>query len=165
MRTLKIGFSRNKHDKIGSLVLQKYMKRDYSHCFVIFDTASKLGDDSVYHSAVQSGVGFMSMKVFLEDNIITKVYEIEVPDDIYFQIRKALFSECGRKYGFWQNIGVGIVDLFAKYGLNLKNPFPKYTNCSELLYRHVFQIAYNINDYDPDLVTPANVEEILKRIA
>jgi hypothetical protein len=60
MRKLKVGFSRSVDNKIFSVILQKYLGTDYSHTFVMYDTARHMGDDSVYHSSIGSGIGFNS---------------------------------------------------------------------------------------------------------
>lgn len=166
MRTLKIGFSKSKSDAIFSVLLQKYMNRNYSHVFVLYNTEKLMGDDSIYHSSLSSGIGFMSKSIFQEDNEIVQMYEIQISDEVYFEIRKQLFSVCGRKYGFLQNIGIAIVDLLGNIGIRIKNPFVKDQNCSELLFRHVISVAYPEykNDYDPNTVTPADIEFILEDI-
>jgi hypothetical protein len=167
MRKLKVGFSRSADNKIFSVILQKYLKTDISHTFVMFDTARHMGDDSIYHSSIGSGIGFVAKHVFEEENEIVRVYEIELKEEVYVKVRKELFYNCGRKYGFWQNIGIAIVD-FAKqvFGVKIKNPFRKDQNCSELIHRDVIQIVYPeiAKDYDPDTISPKQVEDIMKKV-
>jgi len=126
-----------------------------------------MGDDSIYHSSMGSGIGFMAKHVFEEDNTIVMVYEIEVEDDVYSQIRKELFYNCGRKYGFWQNMGIVLVD-FAKqvFKMKIQNPFRKDQNCSELVYRDVISIAFPemAEEYNPDTISPKEVEDIMKKV-
>jgi len=165
MRKLKIGFSKSRTNKIFSVLLQKYMNKDYSHCFVEYDTPH-LGGPSIYHSAVGSGVGFANKNVFLEDALITVEYEVELSDELYSEIRKQLFSVCGKKYGLMQNVGIALVDLCAFFGKKIKNPFTKHKNCSELLYRYLIEIAYPEyrGMFDPDTITPADIEYILQDV-
>lgn len=168
MRKIQIGFSKSRQDKIFSVILQKYLGTDFSHTFVIYNTKHHMGDDSIYHSAAGSGVGFMAKQVFEENNIIVSVYEIEVEDDVYVEIRKELFYNCGRKYGLIQNLGIVIVD-FAKqvFKMKIQNPFRKDQNCSELVHRDVISIAFPeiAKEYDPDTISPKEVEDIMKRVA
>ena len=167
MRKLKIGFSRSADNEIFSVILQKYLGTDISHCFVMYDTKKHMGDDSIYHSAIGSGIGFYAKNVFEQENEIVRVYEIEVEDEIYIKIRQELFYNCGRKYGFWQNIGIAIVD-FAKqvFGIKIQNPFRKDQNCSELIHRDVISIAFPeiAKEYDPDTISPKQVEDIMKKV-
>ena len=167
MRKLKVGFSRSIDNKVFSVVLQKYLGTDYSHTFVMYDTARHMGDDSVYHSSIGTGIGFFAKHVFEEENLIVRVYEIEVDDEVYNKIRQELFYNCGRKYGLMQNLGIAIVD-FAKQVFNIKiqNPFRKDQNCSELIHRDVIQIAFPeiAKEYDPDTISPKQVEDIMKKV-
>ena len=167
MRKLKVGFSRNAEGKVFSVILQKYLKTDISHCFVMYNTARHMGDDSVYHSSIGSGIGFVAKHVFEEENEIVRVYEIELEEDVYEKVRKELFYNCGRKYGFWQNIGIAIVD-FAKqvFGINIQNPFRKDQNCSELVHRDVISIAFPeiAKEYNPDTISPKDIEDIMKQV-
>lgn len=167
MRKLKIGFSRSADNRIFSVILQKYLNTDISHCFVMYDTANHMGDDSIYHSSIGSGIGFVAKHVFEEENLIVRVYEIELEDEVYNKVRQELFYNCGRKYGFWQNIGIAIVD-FAKqvFGVKIKNPLREDQNCSELIHRDVIQIAFPeiAKEYDPDTISPKQVEDIMKKV-
>ena len=167
MRKLRIGFSRSNDDKIFSVILQKYLKTNYSHTFVMYDTAKHMGDDSIYHSSFGSGVGFFAKHVFEEQNEIVLIYEIEVSDEVYNKIRQELFYNCGMKYGFMQNIGIAIVD-FAKqvFGIKIQNPFRKDQNCSELVHRHVISIAFPeiAKQYNPDTISPKDIEDIMKQV-
>lgn len=166
MRTLKVGFSRNKDNKIFSVILQKYMNRPYSHCFVEYNTQAHLGDNAIYHSSISAGIGYMSKTIFEEHNIIVGAYEVVMEDKIYDEVRRTLFSVCGREYGVWQNIGVGIVDLCRHLGFKVKNPWVENENCSEMLFRHFISIAYPqfIDSYDPNTITPSDIEKIVSKI-
>ena len=165
MRTVTIGFSKNADDKIFSIGLQSYMDRDYSHCFVKYHTKHHLGDDAIYHSSLSAGVGYMSQTIFEEDNTIVMLYELEVSDEVYKEIKEALFKVCGRKYGLMQNLGILIVDLLRGIGIKAKNPFVKGENCSEMVYRHVLANLFPEHKYDPDTITPSEVEDILNKVA
>ena len=165
MRTLKIGFSKNKNDAIFSVLLQKWMKKEYSHCFIQYDVKRIFGDNAIYHSSLSSGIGYASKLVFEEANIIVAMYELEMSDEIYEQVRKELFKVCGRKYGMIQNIGIYFVDMLRKNGINVANPFTKDENCSEMVYRHALKVIDPTLDFDPNMITPKEIEEILKKIA
>ncbi len=163
MKKVKVGFSKNRHDAIFSIGLQKYMKTTYSHTFVEFDTKDSLGDDSIYHSSLSTGIGYMSKSNFEKDNEIMYTFELELSDEIYDDIRRSLFSVCGQKYGLSQNIGILIVDLCKKCGIIIGNPFPSSENCSEMLYRHVILEAYSEykGEFDPNTITPLDIFNIV----
>ena len=165
MRKITIGFSKNSDNKIFSVGLQDYMGKGYSHCFVKYYTKKHLGDDAIYHSSLSAGVGYMSQTIFEETNTIVMMYEIEVSDEAYKAIREALFKVCGRKYGMMQNIGILLVDTLRKLGIKAKNPFVKGENCSEMVYRHILSVLYPEFEYDPDTISPKDVEDILNKKA
>jgi hypothetical protein len=165
MRKITVGFSKNADNKVFSRGLQDYMDRDYSHCFVKYFTKRHLGDDAIYHSSLSAGVGYMSQTIFEENNTIVLMYEIEVSDEMYTSIREGLFKVCGRKYGMMQNIGILLVDALRKLGIKAKNPFVKGENCSEMVYRHILSVLYPEYDYDPDTISPKDVEDILNKKA
>jgi len=165
MRTITIGFSKNSDNKIFSVGLQEYMNRDYSHCFIKFNTKHHLGDNAIYHSSLSAGIGYMSQTIFEEDNTIVMLYELEVSEEVYKEIKQALFKVCGRKYGLMQNLGILTVDLLRNIGIKAKNPFVKGENCSEMVYRHVLMSLFPEHKYDPDTITPSEVEDILNKVA
>ena len=163
MRKLKIGFSYT--DKIGSLILRKYMRTLYSHVFVQYDTARHMGDDSIYHSAMGSGVGFYSKKVFEDINEITHLYELEVSDEIYVKIRNKLFAHCGRKYGYLQNLGIVGADVAKCIGMSFENPFRDGFNCSELVFMALLEVDPTLlYEYDLNTIRPDHIELILRKL-
>lgn len=167
MRKLKIGFSKSNNDKIFSVILQKYLGTNYSHTFIMYDTSKHMGDDSIYHSSIGSGVGFFAKHIFEEKNKIVLIYEIEIADEVYNKIRQELFYNCGRKYGLMQNLGIAIVDFAREVlGVKIGNPFRENQNCSELVYRDVIQIAFPelSKKYDPDTISPRDIEDIMKQV-
>jgi len=166
MRKLRIGFSKNAEGKVFSVILQKYMNRDYSHTFIEYDTVKHMGDYAIYHSSLSSGVGFANKTIFEEHNEIVAMYEIELCEESYDLVRRNLFGVCGRKYGLMQNLGVAVVDLLKKIGIKIANPFKKNENCSELVFRHAIAKVHPqlLDIYDPDSIKPSDVEELLKAI-
>jgi len=163
---MTIGFSRNKNDMIFSVILQKYMKRNYSHCFIEFDTSSHLGDNAIYHSSLSSGIGYMSKAIFEDINVIVKYYTISMEDHVYDNIKRQLFSVCGKKYGLMQNVGIFLTNLLSAFLIKIKNPFTKGENCSEMVFRHCLSIIYPslLDKYDPETVTPSDIQDIMENI-
>lgn len=141
------------------------MRKPYSHVFVQYDTASHMGNDSIYHSAMGSGVGFYSKPVFEDINIITAMYEIELSDEIYVKIRNKLFAHCGRKYGYAQNIGIVCADIAKYLGIAFENPFREGFNCSELVFMGLLEIDPELlYEYDLDTIRPDHIELILQKL-
>lgn len=165
MRNFKIHFSRStKTFNQFSEVLQWYEGLPISHVLVEFETASHLGRDFVYHSAIGSGVSFMARDRFDKINEIMETYEIELPDEEYKIMRNSLLANCGESYAMMQNLGVLLVDTARRMGIPMSNPWKDGQNCSELIYRHVIPYICDKveNKYDPDLVKPSEIRKILK---
>lgn len=157
MRTFRIGFSKSTL-KLGffSWLIQWYEKTPFSHTFVEYNTVHHLGSDTIYQSS-RGMVNNMSKDVFLEENEITHVFTVTCGDEIYKEMRNGLHSVTGKHYGFMQNIGIIISDIFK-----IKNPFKKGYNCSELVYEKVLKKLFPELEYNKDNVTPKMVYLILK---
>lgn len=159
MRSFRIGFSKSTIAfPIGSWAIRLYQGTEYSHVFVIFDTVKHLGSDTVYQSS-RGMVNNMSLDVFLEENDITDMYRIEVPDNVYVAIRNGLHSETGRHYGTMQNLGIVLSDVFG-----VKNPWKKGYNCSELVYEKVLLPLDSSLSLNKNEVTPKDVFNILQDV-
>jgi hypothetical protein len=151
---VKIHFSKNRKGKLFSQLLQWYEGLPISHCVLEFNL---LGNDLIFHSTITDNVSFISKDNFLKENIITETYEIELDND-----RLSHFiQQLGIKYGFMQNIGIFIVDIFRKFGVITSNPFKTGKNCSELLYVNILYKYDSDKIYKPDLVKPSEIRKIL----
>lgn len=165
MKRIKIGFSKNKKGKIGSKLLQWYMRKEYSHCYIEFDTSERLDDVTIFHASMNTGVGYWSGHYFYSQNLTTIYYETYISDEMYTQLRKRLHKVSGHNYGFLQNIGILVVDMLNKVGIKVNNPFTDGYNCSEILYDvlHTLVPDYKIK-YKPNVIRPDHVEEIIKEL-
>lgn len=155
-RTFKIGFSKPKNRifPIFSYFIKWFLKTEYSHVFVQFDSES-LGTSLIYES-VGEGVRFISFDLWKEKAEITDIFEIEVDTDIYKEIMRFCINNSGKEYGFSQNIGV-----FLAYLTKLShNPFNKNQNCSETTAK-IINIIKKIFNSDINLVTPRDIYEVL----
>ena len=164
MKKFKIHFSRStKKFNHFSKALQWYEGIPVSHCLVEFDTPH-LGQNFVYHSVIGNGVSFMTRRKFDKINEIMETYEIELPDDVYYEMRNALLDNLGERYALMQNLGIVIVDMLRRRGLPIHNPWKDGQNCSELIYRRVIPYICDYVDlYDPDLVKPSEIRKILQK--
>jgi len=164
MRTLKIGFSKNKYEKIGSVVIQRVLGRDYSHTFFEFNTKHIFDDNTIFHSSMASGVSYWSNIKFEEQNIKVAMYEIEMEDNLYKELRNDLHKKSGNSYAHLQNLGILLVDFLQDLGVNISNPFRKGENCSELVYTALLKLHPELNEsYKKNTIRPDHIEEILKK--
>lgn len=114
-----------------------------------------------YYHAAEGNVHYSYEDNFISKNEIVKEYEIEVSNDIYTELVKTSWEQCGSYYGFMQNIGIFMVDLLQKVGIRATNPFKKNVNCSELIFTTVFQKMLPNLPYRKDTIKPHHIEEII----
>lgn len=162
MKEIKIHFTRNRKGKIFSRAIMWYDNVDFSHCAIEFDL-KKVGVEVIYHSSLDSGVNFYSKELFIEKNEIVDTYVLQLEDEDYNVMMKSLIQSCGVKYALMQNFGIVLVDLIRRLGFDIKNPWKKGYNCSELVYRHVLREKYPLEIYDPELIKPSEIKDILNR--
>lgn len=152
---IKIVFTKpkNKILPIGSYLIRLYQKTGYSHVALIFQTSR--GKKLVYE-AVGSGIRYISKNKWLENVIVVESFELEISAENYIQIIDYCIENAGYDYGFMQNIGIAVAEIF-----NLKkNPFKKGKNCSEVLAEVLVKNGFDVTK-PLDLVTPKDINDIL----
>lgn len=160
MKDFYIGFSYS--DKIGSYALKKYMKSEFSHCFIEFDTSRNVLDNTIFHSTMSSGVAYWSNRNFEKHNTKTHLYEIEVTQEMFYKLRQVTHKHAGDHYAHMQNLGILIVELLQNLGINISNPFTDNENCSELVYLFLRELHPELQDkYNRNTIRPDHIKEIL----
>lgn len=143
-----------------SWAIRLYEGTEFSHTYLEFDTKRIFNDDTIFQSS-KGMVNYMSKSVFLTENAVVNEFEFELPEEIYRDMRIELHANAGLKYALMQNVGVIITDIAKFFGKEMKNPWKKGYNCSELVYKHVIKYLYPEEKRDPDLITPKEVFELL----
>lgn len=159
MKIIRIGFSRSrgKYAPIGWLI-RKILRTKYSHVYIRIDNRSLFDIDTVYHSSGKSGVSYYAEPVFHKYSKTVTEFAVPLKKHIYHKLRKDCHQSLGLKYAFMQNLGI----LLKMVGLATKNPWKQGMNCSEAVYKALCLADSSlIGKYDPDLVTPKDIEEIL----
>lgn len=163
MKRLEIGFSRStKRFAIISWLIRLYQKTSYSHIFFKVIHKPLFGVDTILHSNGASGVSYYSETVFLEKNKYTDMFELEISEDIYREIRAMCHQHLGRKYGFLQNIGILLVDI----GIFKRNPWQKGFNCSEIAFIGLSKVYPELQTmFKRDTVKPSDIYSFLMKKA
>lgn len=163
MKYFYIGLSRNNEGKIGSTLLQKYMKKPYSHTFFEYDTTRGVEDNTIFHSTMSSGVGYWSNYVFKKYNTKTHLYKVNVTDEQFKALRTKVHKHAGDHYAWWQNIGILMVDLGKVLGFDIKNPFRDNENCSELVFLALVELHPELAEkYSKNTIRPDHIEDIME---
>jgi hypothetical protein len=155
MRKITIGFSKSKKKcAIGSALIRWYMGTSYSHVYLKFDAKSY--NRSLVYEAVGAGVRFVGMNNWAKDHEEVASFEIEISDESYKKIMLFCIDNSGLKYGYMQNIGILLADIFKLS----KNPLTDGDNCSEAIGEILILEGYKI-DKDLNLLTPKDIFLIL----
>lgn len=155
--TITIGFSRpkNRFLPVASYLIRAYQQTSYSHVYVRFYSESL--NRTLIYEAVGKGVRFIGLPQWTKHAEELKSYTLQVKKCNAVTLLQYCVDHAGVEYGFWQNVGVILADL-----LNLKrNPFRKGKNCSEALAEVLALEGYKLPK-DPNLMTPKDIEELLK---
>lgn len=148
-----------KYLPIFSWLVILFLRRNYSH--VSRKLKPGFAENAAYYQASEGKVNYEIESVFLKKHEIVKTYTIQIPNDVLRQLNRMCWEEAGKKYGFLQNLGIVWVDICKHLGYNTKNPFKSGVNCSELLYLTMFKPLKPELDYDPETITPADIEDII----
>jgi hypothetical protein len=153
MKTITIGFSKPKNRllPIGSWLIRLYQKTEYSHVYLEFYSEST--NRGLIYEAVGSGIRFIGTKQWELHAQEVKSFTISITNCNYVELMQFCIDNSGNEYGFLQNIGIFIADLF-----NLsKNPVSKGMNCSEVLGK-ILKLEGYLFDKEDNLLTPKDIE-------
>lgn len=163
MRKIEIVFTKSrKKFPILSWLIRLIWNTEYSHTAIVFHS-NKYNTDLVYQASA-TGLNFMAKHLFDKEHEIVYQESIEIDEKTHDLIIKNCINRSGYKYGTLQSIGVGLVYLFGKYNIKIKNPFSDGQTkwiCSEWV-AETLSLIYD--DYKPDLetVSPKDVYDYLK---
>jgi hypothetical protein len=162
MKEMSIVFTKSKLKfPIGSLLIRWWMSTDYSHCarkIPVYDTY-------LYYQASEGRVNYESEEVFAQKHEVLLDYKIMLNDEDFNNIGRECVKNAGIKYGFMQNVGIVYVWLMDKLGKQIKNPWKKGKNCSELLLPVLQKIFPNkFHNLDPNTVTPKDLQIRLQEL-
>jgi hypothetical protein len=160
MRTIGIVFTKSKKKcALGSFLIRLWTKKPYSHVAAKFFVYLEA---NMYYQASEGRVNYESDEVFHSKHEVVKEYKITLPEEFYREVSLSCLRNAGKPYGFWQNIGIAVIDILRKIcPKKHKNKWSKGYNCSELLYSLVFKKIIVGLDKDPQLVKPEDIEEII----
>jgi len=155
MKTITIVFSKPQNMKlpIGSWIIRKWMKTDYSHVSVHFFSQSL--DRHLIYEAVGSGVRFVGKDLWDKHAVAVYSTELNVTEEQYVKVLQRCVDLAGIKYGLTQNIGICIAKILKL----IKNPFKSAKseeNCSEIA-AEVLTILGISFDKHLDLITPKDI--------
>ena len=155
MRKITIGFSKSKKKfAVGSALIRWYMGTPYSHVYLKFEAKSY--NRYLVYEAVGTGVRFVGIANWEKDYEEVTSFEIKISDESYKKIMQYCIDNSGLRYGYMQNVGILIADIFKLSS----NPLTDGNNCSEVIGQILILEGYKI-DKDLNLLTPKDIFLIL----
>ena len=157
MSKLYIGFSYPKKFKLAAYIISKWMKTDYSHVYIRFESSNPIIPSTVYHAA-HGMVHFIELERFKKENNIIKEYELAIDENIRIETLVNCMKLAGEKYSYIQLFKILINDVC--YQLNIKNQIYDSNGyiCSELvgtLLKHRLGFIFNVPCY---LLKPLDID-------
>lgn len=146
MSFYRIGFSHPKKFKIFSWAIQKALKINYSHTYLVFEVRST--GQKVIYQATSKGVHCLEYESFKKDNVILDEISI-VNEEGRVGALSFCISQLGKSYS---TVAIFSILLNIKFGDGKKTFI-----CSELVAR-----ALKLPISRPDLVTPRDIREYLE---
>lgn len=150
---LIIGASRN--EKIGSRLLQWWMKTEYSHVFAMWDLTAQ--ERSIVYHASHGMVHFQSYPNFLFTNEITRKVVIDLTDAKFKRFSQKCIDLAGMPYSKLELLQIFVCNLTG--GLIKAQDQTGYI-CSELMGDLLEDMGYEF-DKPKYLLTPRDIMETL----
>lgn len=159
MAKIIVGFSKSKSLwKIGSAIIRKTEKRDYSHVYVRY--SDPLTNLNIVSQASHGMVNEMVLEIFQNHNDIIKEYNLILNDKQFIDIITFLKKNLGKPYSRLQLFFIGIKKLFH-FEVNITNKDDSFI-CSELGARVCQILGVKIED-NLDYITPSDIDALLTK--
>lgn len=139
---------------IASRAIMWWTKCAYSH---VARKVNRKDWGAAYYQASDGKVNYEYEDIFFKKHKIVEAYKLLIPKELEMKVREECWKEAGNDYGTMQNIGIFLIDL----GMLKRNPWKKGKNCSELMYTEVLVPILGDLGYNPDLIKPHHIEEII----
>jgi len=129
-----IGFSKPKRFKIGSWLIRKFDRVEFSHVYILFKSTYFTPENQLIYHASGTQVNFLSIANFHLEHRTVKTYEFDVDKDIKKKMVNYAASKAGKPYGFAQLLGFVYIRFMHMFGVQANNPFGEsgYV-CTELV--------------------------------
>lgn len=131
--------------------MKRFYGANYTHAWVAF----KLGGIPLIYHSTAFGVHVRGWESFQADRHVKHMWEVPLPEDMFFQFVVEAFTETGKKYSNRQLFGAAIAKLFRLKRLPFGVNREKEHVCSETAGRMI--VKYTAAEWegkDPDLYTP-----------
>lgn len=154
-QTLKLVFTKSKKKfPLFSRLIMWWTEKPYSH---VAREVVRRDWGSGFYQASEGKVHYEFESIFYKKHEVVEEYTLLIDKELEMAVRRGCWHDCGKKYGFMQNVGIFLMDL----GLFKDNPWKDGRNCSELIYLKVLKVMIPSLDYNPDTIKPHQLEGII----
>lgn len=151
-----IGCSRNKYDKIGSVLIQKKLRKPYSHVYARWYLAEQ--ERTIVFHAANGMVHQIELNNFLNDNIIVEEFSIDLSKEQFRKFSQKCIDLCAVAYSNLELLQIFLSDIT---GGKIKFTDQKGYICSELVAELLEDLGYTF-EKPKHLLTPKDIIEKLR---
>lgn len=165
MEKIIVGFSKPKNFKLFAYLIMKLFDTPYDHVYMKFHSTSY--DRDIIYQASKMMVNFMGSKVFEDDNIIFKEFNVDISSETKKSLMVFCIDNAGKPYSIKEALGLGLVKLLSIIKINIANPFKDEEDdyvCS-VLVTNILKNFTTLNiEVDPKEANPKTIYDILEGI-
>jgi hypothetical protein len=165
MPKIIVGFSKPIKFALHAWIIEKIDGAKFDHAYLKFNSSS-LNRDIIYQ-ATATGVDFIGSALWLKKTQPVEEYELDISPDNYKILLQFCIDNAGIPYGFLGVLGEGFVDLAAKFGKTINNPFNDGLSsefCSEVVVRCLATVDPAQFNLDPDNISPNDLNILIKKL-
>lgn len=152
---MKLYFSRPKKFKLGSWIIMKRLRTNYSHVAIEVSTGP-IGLQDIYEAS-HGDVHSMWADYWKEDNIVVEEFIINAETREYIEAIRYLKKQRQKKYGFWTALASTIPFFRNKM---IGKDGGSHFICSELIAKALNGVI-DFKGEDLDYITPDKLRELL----
>jgi len=165
IKNIVIGFSKPSSFSLHAWIIEKIDEASFDHAYLRFHSDS-LNRDVIYQ-ANWRGVQFVGASIFSQTTTPVKEYLLTVDDSEYTSMMQFCMDNAGISYGYLAVIGDGLVDIMARLGKKIENPFSdgaKTEFCSEIVARCLNVVDPAQFQLSADNISPNDLDQILQKL-
>ena len=120
MEKIVVGFSRPKKFKAFAWLIMKGFGTPYDHVYIKFHSDSY--DRDIIYQASKMMINFMGGKLFNDENIVVKEFDIEITPDSKKAMMQFAIDNAGKPYSMKEIFGLAWVKINSWFGRKIPNP-------------------------------------------
>lgn len=165
MSKIIVGFSKPVKFALHAWIIEKIDGAKFDHAYLRIKSSSL--DRDIIYQATSKGVNFIGSTLWLQKTQPVEEYELDITPVNYKILIQFCIDNAGVPYGFRGVLGEGLVDIAAKFGKTMDNPFNDGLAsefCSEIITRCLATVDPAQFSLDPDNISPNDLNILIKKL-